>query len=142
MITTNKINHDNVKRGNAAYKRRGIRADVDGITGGGRGTLGWVMDVFASLTGTDVTVRAAWVVACALVALAAISRMKPATPKRPAVVRVDQKPTPLYKDPPKQRKLQSGGLLGGGSLVFGAAVACIVALALALLTNTLSEFGR
>lgn len=100
------------------------------------------MNVFASLSGTDVTVRAAWVVACAVVALAAISRMKPATPKRPAVVRVDQKPTPLYKEAPKQRKWQSTGFLGGGSLIVGAVVACVVAIALAIITNTLSEFGR
>jgi hypothetical protein len=100
------------------------------------------MNVLASLSGTDVTVRAAWVVACAIVALAVISRMKPATPRRPAVVRVDQKPTPLYKEPPKNRKWQSAGYLSAGSLVVGAVIACVIAFILLFASNALSEFGR
>ncbi len=115
---------------------------LDNGDGGGRGTLGSVMNVLASLSGTDVTVRAAWVVACALVALAVISRMKPATPRRPAVVRVDQKPTPLYKQPEKNRKWQSAGYLSAGSLIVGAVIACIVAFVLVFASSALSEFGR
>jgi hypothetical protein len=110
--------------------------------GGGKGTLGSVMNVFASLSGTDVTVRAAWVVACAVVALAVISRMKPATPRRPAVVRVDNKPTPIYKEPAKNRKWQSAGFLSIGSLAMGAVIACVVAFILLFASNALSEFGR
>lgn len=100
------------------------------------------MNLVASLSGTDVTVRAAWVVACAIVALAAISRIKPATPRRPAVVRVDQKPTPIYKEPEKQKRWQSTGFLGLGSLIVGAVIACLVAIALIFISSNLSEFGR
>ncbi len=121
---------------------RSCDAPVDNGVGGGRGTLESVMNVFASLSGTDVTVRAAWVVACAIVALTVISRMKPATPRRPAVVRVDQKPTPLYKEPEKNRKLQSAGFLSAGSLIVGALIACVIAFVLLFATNALSEFGR
>lgn len=116
--------------------------DVDNTVGGGRGTLGSVMNLVASLSGTDVTVRAAWVVVCAVVALAVISRIKPATPRRPAVVRVDQKPTPMYKAPEKQKRWQTTGILGAGSLVVGAVIACLIAIVLVFVTNSLSEFGR
>jgi hypothetical protein len=140
------MSHDSVSSGNATYKRcrdRWFATLSRGDTvGGGKGTMGSVMNVFASLSGTDVTVRAAWVVACAVVALAVISRMKPATPRRPAVVRVDNKPTPLYKEPQRNRKWQSAGFLGAGSLITGAVIACIFAFILLFASNALSEFGR
>lgn len=143
---TDKISHDSVRSGNATYNRRTdppFRDEEVAIgVGGGKGTLESVMNLLASLSGTDVTVRAAWVVACALVALAVISRMKPATPRRPAVVRVDQKPTPLYKEPQKNRKWQSAGYLSAGSLVVGAVIACVIAFVLLFASSALSEFGR
>jgi len=77
-------------------------------------------------------IRAIWVVALALVALAAIDRMKPATPRRPVVVRVDNKPTPLYREPENEQKWRSLAKLSGGALVLGALIACIIGFMLAI----------
>ena len=81
--------------------------------------------VFA-ITATGAGVRAVWVVALALVALAFIDRMKPATPRRRAVVRVDNKPTPLYAEPDRDQKWKAIANLSGGAIIFGALLACIL----------------
>jgi hypothetical protein len=79
-----------------------------------------------AITATGVGVRALWVVALALVALAFIDRMKPATPRRTAVVRVDNKPTPLYSEPERDQKWKTLASLSGGAIVLGALLACIL----------------
>jgi hypothetical protein len=96
--------------------------------------------IAASTSGT--TVRALWVVALALVALGAVSRMKPATPRRPATVRVDQKPTPLYREPGRSQWKRAAGLLAGWSVVLGALLACVAGLALALALNLIGDLLR
>ena len=106
--------------------------------GGGTGTVGLFMSssIFSlSLLGVSADgagIRAIWVVALALVALAAVDRMKPATPRRPVVVRVDNKPTPLYREPENEQKWRSLAKLSGGALVLGALIACIVGFMLAI----------
>lgn len=79
-----------------------------------------------AITATSAGVRAVWVVALALVALAFIDRMKPATPRRTAVVRVDNKPTPLYVEPEREQKWKALANLSVGAIVLGALVACIL----------------
>jgi hypothetical protein len=106
--------------------------------GGGRGTIGVFMSasIFSlsqiAVSADGAAVRAIWVVALALVALAAIDRMKPATPRRPAVVRVDNKPTPLYREPENEQKWRSLAKLSGGAVVLGALIACIIGFMLAI----------
>ena len=90
-----------------------------------------LVSILSTSTGAT-AVHALWVVALALVALGAVSRMKPATQKRPAVVRVDHKPTPLYREPERGQWKRSLGMLAGGSVVLGALIACLAGLALAL----------
>lgn len=94
--------------------------------------------MFVSLLSTSSTgtaVHALWVVALAFVALGAVSRMKPATQKRPVAVRVDQKPTPLYREPERGQWKRSLAVLAGGSVVLGALLASLAGLALALVLN-------
>jgi hypothetical protein len=79
-----------------------------------------------AITATGAGVRAMWVVALALIALAFIDRMKPATPRRRAVVRVDNKPTPLYAEPERDQKWRALANLSGGAIFFGALLACIL----------------
>jgi len=93
-----------------------------------------------STSGT--TVRALWVIALALVALGAVSRMKPATPKRPATVRVDQKPAPLYREPGRSQWKRAAALLTGWSVVLGALLACLAGFALALALNLVGDLLR
>lgn len=109
--------------------------------GGGRGTIGLFMNssIFSlsqlAVSADGVAIRAIWVVALALIALAAIDRMKPATPRRPVVVRVDNKPTPLYREPENEQKWRSLAKLSGGALVLGALIACIVGFMLAIILD-------
>lgn len=138
-------NHDSVTSGTAMTSRREASSCVGGISGGGRGTLVSVMLLSLTVLATSTTgtaVRALWVVALALVALGTVSRMKPATPKRPAVVRVDQKPTPLYREPNRNQWKRSLGMLAGGSVVLGAVIACLAGFALALALNLVSGLLR
>ena len=138
-------NHEIVTNGTAITSRRAASSGDAGISGGGRGTLGSVM--FVSLTvlatsSTGTAVRALWVVALALVALGTVSHMKPATPKRPAVVRVDQKPTPLYREPDRSQWKRSLAMLAGGSVVLGAIIACLAGFALAIALSLVSGLLR
>lgn len=103
-----------------------------GRRGGTGGTIALSMStsilsssVFA-ITATGAGVRAVWVMALALVALAFIDRMKPATPRRRAVVRVDNKPTPLYTEPERDQKWKAVANLSGGAIFFSALLACIL----------------
>jgi len=111
---------------------------LEGLCGGGRGTLVSLMDLsFVSLSLMSVstggtTIRALWVIALALVAIGAIDRMKPATPKRPAMVRVDNKPTPLYKEPDRRLKLIAIAQLSKWALLLGALAAILIGFLLAI----------
>ena len=77
------------------------------------------------MTAAGAASRALWVVALALIALAAIDRMKPSSPRR-AVVRVDNKPTPLYQEPDQQQRRRAITNLSAGAVILGALIACIV----------------
>ena len=120
--------HDRVMSGKATRKVR-MSAGADG---GGRGTLSLFMSssvisqslLSASTTGT--AVRAVWVLALALLALWIVDRMKPATPRRPIPVRVDNKLTPLYREPDQQQRRIAIFNLSAGTLILGALIACIV----------------
>ena len=124
----NNTSHDAVIIGRAnPSPRNGARR-----RGGTGGTIELFMStsilsssVFA-ITATGAGARAVWVVALALVALAFIDRMKPATPRRTAVVRVDNKPTPLYSEPERDQKWKTLASLSGGAIVLGALLACIL----------------
>ena len=70
--------------------------------------------------------------ALALVALAFIDRMKPATQRRTATVRVDNKPTPLYKEPVRQQRWRALVNLSGGAVIVGALLACLIGFLLAM----------
>ncbi len=83
-----------------------------------------------SATGT--AVRAIWVIALALVALAIADRMKPATPKRTIPVRVDNKRTPLYKEPEQQHRRRALAQFSLGALFLGALIASLLGLILTL----------
>jgi len=124
----NNTTQDNVIRGRANPSPR----NGAGRRGGTGGTIALFMSTsilsssLFAITATGVGVRALWVVALALVALAFIDRMKPATPRRTAVVRVDNKPTPLYSEPERDQKWKTLASLSGGAIVLGALLACIL----------------
>lgn len=85
-----------------------------------------------SLTATGTALRAMWVLALALLVLWMIDRMKPAAPRRPIPVRVDQTKAPLYQEPERPQKLRALAHLSGGSVVLAALVACVVGFILAI----------
>ena len=124
----NNTTQDNVIRGRANPSPR----NGAGRRGGTGGTIALFMSTsilsssLFAITATGVGVRALWVVALALVALAFIDRMKPATPRRTAVVRVDNKPTPLYTEPERDQKWKTLASLSGGAIILGALLACIL----------------
>lgn len=94
------------------------------------------------MSSTDIALRAVWVVALALVALGAIDRMKPATPRRPIPVRVDNKPTPLYKEPDRQQRRRALLQLSGGAVVVGALLATLAGFLLAILLEVVGGLLR
>lgn len=106
--------------------------------GGGRGTLSSFMSssfislslLSASTSGT--AVRAVWVLALALLALWIVDRMKPAMPRRPIPVRVDNKLTPLYREPDQQERRKAIFNLSAGALILGALVACVIGFMLTI----------
>lgn len=133
-IIRNNTSHDTVIRGNAnksplvgAGRRGGV---------GGRIVLFMNASIFLSsifaVTAQGAGARAVWVVAFAFLALACIDRMKPATPRRTAVVRVDNKPTPLYKEPAREQKWRALANLSAGAILLGALVACTVGFLLTI----------
>ncbi|CAB4637152.1 MAG: hypothetical protein F2612_03575 [Actinobacteria bacterium] len=85
-----------------------------------------------SISTSGVGVRAVWVMALALLALWITDRMKPATPRRPIPVRVDNKLTPLYREPDQQQRRKAIFNLSVGALVLGALIACIVGFMLTI----------
>jgi hypothetical protein len=133
MMLNNRV-HESVIRGKATRKVR-MSAGADG---GGRGTLSSFMSssvisqslLSASTTGT--AVRAVWVLALALLALWIVDRMKPATPRRPIPVRVDNKLTPLYREPDQQQRRKAIFNLSAGALILGALIACLVGFVLTI----------
>ena len=124
----NNTSHDRVISGkaNPSPRNGALRR------GGTGGTIGLFMSTsilsssLFAITATGAGARAVWVVALALVALAFIDRMKPATPRRTAVVRVDNKPTPLYTEPERDQKWKTLASLSGGAIILGALLACIL----------------
>jgi hypothetical protein len=94
------------------------------------------------MSSTDIALRAVWVVALALVALGAIDRMKPATPRRPIPVRVDNKPTPLYKEPDRQQRRRALLQISGGAVVVGALLATLAGFLLAILLEVVGGLLR
>jgi hypothetical protein len=94
------------------------------------------------MSSTDIALRALWVFALALVALAAIDRMKPATPRRPIPVRVDNKPTPLYKEPDRHHRRRALLQISGGAVVVGALLATLAGFLLAILLEVVGGLLR
>lgn len=124
----NNTNHDSVTSGNAIPRPRiGARW--------GRGT-GGTIELFMStpilssslfaITANGVGVRALWVVILALTALAFLDRMKPATTRRAVMIRVDNKPAPLYSESEQDQKWKVLTRLSGGAIILGALIACIL----------------
>ena len=126
--------HDRVMRGKANRKVR-MSAGADG---GGRGTLSlfmsssFISQSLLSVSTTGTAVRAVWVLALALLALWIVDRMKPATPRRPIPVRVDNKLTPIYREPDQQQRRKAIFNLSAGALILGALIACIVGFMLTI----------
>jgi hypothetical protein len=89
----------------------------------------FLSSIFA-VTAQGAGARAVWVVAFAFLALACIDRMKPATPRRTAVV--DNKPTPLYKEPAREQKWRALANLSAGAILLGALLACIAGFLLTI----------
>lgn len=84
------------------------------------------------MSSTETALRAGWAFALAIVALWIADRLKPATPRKPVPVRVDQKPTHLYQEPERDDKRNALLRLGGGAVVTGALVACLLAFVAAI----------
>lgn len=105
-----------------------------------------VVSVFSSIifsvTAADTTVRAVLAVALAVLALAAVDRMKPATPRRPIPVRVDERAAPLWREPDRNGRLRAAGNLGIGSLLAGAVLACVLGFALAITLEVIGGLLR
>lgn len=130
----NKRAHERVMRGKANRKVR-MSAGADG---GGRGTLSlfmsssFISQSLLSVSTTGTAVRAVWVVALALLALWIVDRMKPATPRRPIPVRVDNKLTPIYREPDQHQRRKAIFNLSAGAIILGALIACIVGFMLTI----------
>ena len=84
------------------------------------------------MSATGTAVRAVWIIAFAVIALAFVDRMKPATPRRPIVVRVDNKPAPLYREPSPDQRWRSFGKLTAGSVLLGTLLACVLGFMFAI----------
>lgn len=83
-----------------------------------------------------------WVIVLALVALAAIDRMKPATPRRPIPVRIDNKATPLYREPDRDHRRRAILQLSAGTVVLGAMVASLLGFFFAILLEVVGGLLR
>jgi hypothetical protein len=129
-----RMSHERVMRGSATRRVR-ISAGNDG---GGRGTLtsfmssSFISHSLLSISTTGTGVRAGWVLALALLALWIVDRMKPATPRRPIPVRVDNKLTPLYREPDQHQRRKAIFNLSAGAIVLGALIACVVGFMLTI----------
>lgn len=86
--------------------------------------------------------RALWVMALAMLAVAAVARMRPSGQRRAVLVRVDQRPAPLYRAPDRRKVRRSAVTLAGLSVVVGALLATAVGLVLAVLLNLVGDLLR
>ena len=132
-MITNKSIQETVSSGKAQRCRRADKWS---------GTLRRAMSAFNSVSEisvSGVTVRALLVVGCSLLALAWISRSKPATSDTQIKVQIDDHPTPLYIKPLPRRRFRAIAALGGGSLVAGAVLACGISLILAVLFGVITS---
>lgn len=64
--------------------------------------------------------------------------MKPATSRRPAVVRVDNKPTPLYREPLPDQRARAFGKLSLSAVITGVVLACLIGFAVAFALGAVS----
>lgn len=96
----------------------------------------------SSVTAGDTTLRAVLAIALAVLALVAIDRMKPAAPRRPIPVRIDERAAPLWREPGKNERLRAAGNLGVGSLVAGAVLACALGFLLAITLEVIGGLLR
>ena len=94
------------------------------------------------MSSTDIALRALWVIALALIALGAVDRMKPATPRRPIPVRVDNKPTPLYKEPDRHHRRRALLQISGGAVVIGALLATLAGFLFAIFLEVVGGLLR
>lgn len=126
--TEARINHATVSNGRAT---RSALGSADALPGDG-GTM-WVLMMSSipfspmlSSTAESMGLRALLAVVLACVALAVIDRFKPATPGRPIPVRVEHKPSPLYKEPERQQRTRAAATLSVGAVLMGTIIACIL----------------
>ncbi len=76
--------------------------------------------------------------ACAVVAMILATKSKPATSHQMRVVRVDRRSAPLYQPPAPDERWKSLGRLGGGAIVGGAVLACLLGFAAAIFLGLLN----
>lgn len=88
--------------------------------------------MISATSSTEVLIRVVTAIAFAVVALILATKAKPATPGDAAVVRVERRPTPLYRPPVANERWKSLGRLGGGALLGGAVLACLLGFAVAI----------
>lgn len=91
---------------------------------------------------TGVTIRSLLVVILTLGAIFLLGRSKPARPTQPIVVRVDNRTTPLYKEPNQQRRLLATGTLGAGAIVIGAVFTVLISVVIAYAVTTVTGLLR
>lgn len=91
-----------------------------------------IASAILAVTATDTTLRAVLAIALAIVALVAIDRMKPTAPKRPAMVPVERKAAPLYREPERPQRQRAIASLTVGSIIVGACIACVLGFAVAV----------
>lgn len=76
--------------------------------------------------------------ACAVLAMILATRAKPATSDQLRVVRVERRPAPLYRSTAPDERWKSLGRLGGGAVVGGAVLACLLGFAVAMFLGLLN----
>lgn len=70
--------------------------------------------------------------AFAVVAMILATKAKPATPDSIVPVRVERRAAPIYRPPAPDERWKSLGRLGGGAIVGGAVLACLLGFAVAM----------
>lgn len=68
--------------------------------------------------------------------------MKPATPRRPIPVRVDNKATAIYREPDRNQRRRAMVQLSVGSLVLGGILASLIGFAFAILLEVVGGLLR
>ena len=165
-MTVMRISHDIVSRGNAHQSRL---ADVPGedtttLGGGGKGldiaNEGGVSDMttpIVALSAADITVSAVTVRALAVCVLAAFALFVAGgridwtalrggfgggRRARPVYLRVDQQPTPEYKQPDVRRRMLSTGELAGLAVVSGIIITFAISIVLATVIGSVTNLLR